>query len=377
MMEKPNRLRTLLCFQKPPKGQYIGGIATLCNDYIDKAKLFQQNGIDIEFFNYEYPKGSIWNNLRITKVHNIIYGLSQICALKKYLKKSPKTCVHIHTSRKALFFKDVLLANAIHKICKGPILMTIHVGDLKTVFHNQHTCKFLIRLMNNSIDKVVFLSEHMRRQFISVGLNEKQTTVLYNFYNISPVAPEDKSLSSKPHLIYLGSINREKGIVEMLTALNNVEKDFHLDLCGTVIEPDLQPEFERLVNALGEKVNFHGYVGKAEKERLLKQADILLLPSYREGLPISVIEAMATSCALIVTPVGAIPEILGEENAIIIKPHDTEAIIHAVNSLVDSPEVMSAMKVANFAKSKKFSKEDHIHRLCGLYKLQKSTDILN
>lgn len=376
-METPNLVHTLLCSQKPTEGQYIGGIATLCNDYIDKAKIFRNNGVDLDYFSYEYPEGSLWNKFRIPKVKNIIYGIAQIRALRKFLKKSPKTCVHIHTSRKVLFFKDVLLANAIHNICKGPILMTIHVGDLETVFHNKYTRKFLIWLMNKSIDNVLFLSEHMRQQFISAGLNKKQTTVLYNFFNIAPLAPEDKLQNPNPRLIYLGSINREKGIVEMLTALNNVGKNFHLDLCGTVIEPDLQPEFDRLVNALGEKVKFHGYVGKTEKERLLKQADILILPSYREGLPISVIEALATSCALIVTPVGAIPEILSEENAIIIKPRDTEAIIHAVDSLFDNPELMNAMKIANFTKSKQFSEEDHIHKLCGLYKQQKSTNIRN
>lgn len=371
------QINTLLCFRRPSEGNYIGGLVTLCNDYIDKRDLFKSEGINIGCFNYEIPKDSLWNKLRISKIRNIIYGAAQIHALKSYLKKDPATCVHIHTSRKALFFKDIILAKSIRKVCKAPIIMTIHVGDVATVFHNKFTRQFLIRMMNQSIDNVLFLSERMRQQFIDAGLNEQQAKVLYNFYNITPVSPIDKPENHTTHLIYLGSINREKGIIELLSAMKKSKHDFHLDLCGTIIEESIRPEFESLLNSLYGKVTFHGYVDKAAKEKLLRSADILLLPSYREGLPISILEAMATSCAIITTPVGAIPEILCDENAIIIEPRNTEALGKAIDYLIERPDAIKAMKSANFTKSLQFSDSVHINRLCELYKQQASTDTQN
>ena len=71
---------------------------------------------------------------------------------------------------------------------------------------------------------------------------------------------------------------------------------------------------------MGDKITYHGYVNLEQKEALMSRADILVLPSYREGLPISILEALSNSCAVIATPVGAIPEILSSDNAVIVPP---------------------------------------------------------
>lgn len=369
--------KTLLCFQAPKPSAYIGGIVTLCNDYIDKRELFLQEGIEISCFNYEISQTSIWNKISYSPLRNIVYGWKQINALKKLLHNQPETNIHIHTSRKSLFFKDVLLARAIRKFCKRQVIMTIHVGDIQTVFHNTWTQKFLIRMMNQSVDTVLFLSERMRKQFIHVGLEEERTKVLYNFFNINPVAPSEKMRCEIPQITYLGSINREKGIIELLTALNNIGEKFHFNLCGTIIEADLKSEIERLSVKLGDKITYHGYVGKEKKQELLKKTDILVLPSYREGMPISIIEAMATSCGITTTPVGAIPEILTEDNALIVEPKDSDALKQALLTLLRDSNLLDAMQNANYAKSQLFSGQQHIHTLCQVYKQQPTLDSQN
>lgn len=362
--------KTLLCFRAPKPGGYIGGVVTLCNDYMDKRELFMREGFDIDCFNYEIPQDSVWNKVSYSPMRNIVYGWKQTNALRKFLQDQPETNIHIHTSRKALFFKDVLLARSIRNCCKGQIVMTIHVGDIQTVFHNACTRRFLIRLMNNSVDTVLFLSETMRQQFVEAGLEEGRTKVMYNFFNINPVDPSEKKHCSVPQITYLGSINREKGIIELLTALNNICDGFHLNLCGTIIEPDLKSEVERLMTKLGNKATYHGYVDKGKKQELLKKTDILVLPSYREGLPISIIEAMATSCGIVTTPVGAIPEILSEDNAIIVEPKDTGALHLALVTLLGDRDRLNIMRSANYAKSQMFSDQQHIQSLCQVYRQQ-------
>lgn len=360
--------KVLLCFQRPKPGGYIGGVVTLCNDYIDKSDTFAENKIDISCFNYEIPSSSFWDKIHISKFRNLIYGYLQGKALNRFLKDNLDCIVHIHTSRKALFFKDVLLAKRIRRQCKGKILMTIHVGDISTVFHNKTTKKFLIGLMNKSVDTVLFLSDKMRKQFIDSGLEESRTAVLYNFYNIKRLVPENKPDSKVPQLLFLGSINREKGIIELLTAANSIKSDFHLNVCGTIIEESIRKEFEHLLIQLGTKVTYHGYIGKDKKEELLKSTDILILPSYREGLPISILEAMATSCAIITTPVGAIPEILTEKNAIIVEPRNSSQLETAIDYLLSHKDETQNMKSFNYSDSEKYNDKNHIQRLCQLYK---------
>ena len=245
--------------------------------------------------------------------------------------------------------------------------MTVHVGDIDTVFHNEGIKKFLIPLLNSSVDKVLFLSDKIRHQFINDGLKEERTEILYNFYNIKPISPDFKEISEVPHLLFLGSINREKGIMELLEAAAAIEEPFHLDVCGTIIEESIRPGFESLMKKIGHKATYHGYIGKGKKEKLLKRTDILVLPSYREGLPISILEAMASSCGIITTPVGAIPEILGNENAIVVPSRDTLSLKAAIETLIGNPIILGSMKRANFEKSSAFTDKAHIDKLCCLY----------
>lgn len=360
-------MKTYICFQKPKAGGYIGGVTTLCNDYMDRHELFLKSGVDINFFNYELPNTFFYRNITNSKFSNILYGLKQTLVLKKILRGKNSDALHIHTSRKALFFKDVLLAQAVRSVFKGKILMTIHVGDINTVFHNDKTRNFLIKLINKNIDKVIFLSERMRKQFIDAGLSPQRSSVLYNFYNIHPISPEKKNDNEMVRLLFLGSINREKGVIELLNAIKNLD-GCHLDLCGTIIEESIRPEFETLLSNLGDKVTYHGYVNKEQKENLLRQTDILVLPSYREGLPISILEAMATSCGIISTPVGAIPEILNDENAILVQPRNVAQLKDAIEELINNPQMLSAMKGKNYSDSASFTQQAHIEALCNLYK---------
>ena len=334
---------------------------------MDRRELFLKRGVDINVFNYELPDTFFFRNITNLKLINILYGLKQILALKKFLRGKNSNVLHIHTSRKAIFFKDVLLAQAVRSVFKGKILMTIHVGDINTVFHNDRTRDFLINLINKNIDKVIFLSERMKNQFIDAGLSPQKSCVLYNFYNIHPIGPEKKNSNEIVRLLFLGSINREKGVIELLNAIKELN-GCHLDLCGTVIEESIRPEFETLLSNLGDKVTYHGYVNKEQKENLLRQTDILVLPSYREGLPISILEAMATSCGIISTPVGAIPEILNDENSILVQPRNVVQLKDAIERLINNPKMLNAMKEKNYTNSALFTQQAHIEALCNLYK---------
>ena len=359
-------LHTILCFRRPKPSAYIGGVVTLCDEYVANKEIFNVYEIDVENYNYSMPSIKLPLGKFTSKIENVAYGYRQAKALKHYLREHPETVVHIHTSRKALFFKDVLLAKYVYRKAKK-VLMTIHVGDINTVFHNNYTKRFLINLMNKYIDTTIFLSKKMNQQFIDSGLKVEHSTVLYNFYNIPTISLESKPKNLIPRLIYLGSINKEKGIIELLSALFQVKYKVHLDLCGTIIEESIKDSFEELLYRLGDKVTYHGYVDKTKKSQLLSSADVLVLPSYREGLPISILEAMANSCAVVTTPVGAIPEILTEENAIFVEPKNIDQLQCALEQVIENENFRLRMQQNPLMKSKDFDKSVHIKRLCQLY----------
>jgi glycosyltransferase involved in cell wall biosynthesis len=83
-------------------------------------------------------------------------------------------------------------------------------------------------------------------------------------------------------------------------------------------------------------VRFLGSVFGAEKYRLWLDSDVLVFPSYREGLPYSLLEAMAAACVPITTPVGAIPDVMSHgEHGLFVPVKDAGAIARAIAALDD------------------------------------------
>lgn len=81
---------------------------------------------------------------------------------------------------------------------------------------------------------------------------------------------------------------------------------------------------------LEQNISVPGWIDGGEKLRRLRDAATLVLPSYHEGLPMAILEGMAAGKAIISADVGAIPEVVGEENGILIKPGDISALADAL-----------------------------------------------
>ena len=93
-------------------------------------------------------------------------------------------------------------------------------------------------------------------------------------------------------------------------------------------------------------MTFRSPVDGHEKEALFKQSDIFILPSYSEGFPLSVLEAMSYGLPLIVTPVGALPEVLKEgENCFFVKPGSVSDLTRALTQLFELGSALYSMSL--------------------------------
>ena len=356
-----------LCGRMPHDNSYVGGVVSILLSYLKSAEYFEDHGFELNLFNYQFPQKMRVKN---AKLKNILYIFSQRKALSKRLKKDNDTVLNIHTSREFLFLKDVFLAKLASKKYHVPVVLTIHVGDIDTVFNRiKPLQKLMIQYMNHYVSKIVFLSQKIMAQFISEGLDADKCEVLYNFHNLEPIAEHEKlSRTARLHLLYVGAIHREKGILELLTALNDLSNlDFHFDLCGQITDQSLKNEFNELIERLGNKVTVHGYISGKEKTAVFERADILVLPSYHEGLPLVILEALVSGCAVISTKVGATPEILTEENVMWVDIGNSDDIAKSIKELYDCQDRLSEMKANNLILSSKYDIQEHISRLCSIY----------
>lgn len=350
-------------------GGYMGGVATMVDAYMKGVAEFAQCGYELTHLNIA-PTVSTG----ISKLDNIAYIVTQRKAICKYLDKNRFDVVHIHTSREFLFLKDVQLAQLIRKKYKTPIVMTIHVGSIDTVYHKIGWFKKTsIRLLNKYVEKVVFLSKVMCRDFINAGLEEKRTEILYNFHRFAPAQLQAATETGKLELLFVGAIHREKGIMELLQALSELSSvDFHLNVCGKLTDATIKDDIEQMKAKLGDKVSFLGYVSGEAKTQLFHKSDMLILPSYHEGLPLVIMEALGAGCAIMSTAVGSIPEILHDENCLWIEVASVESIKAQLDNI--SGNSLISMKQANEQLGLNFTFEEHVKRLARIYSSVTSDD---
>lgn len=152
-------------------------------------------------------------------------------------------------------------------------------------------------------------------------------------------------------VMFLGSLGQRKGIYDLLraTALLRSQVDVFLVCAGREDAQGDQARIARLSGELGlnNAVSFVGNVYGEDKVRLLRGADVFVLPSYAENQPIALLETMATGLPVVTTPVGAVPEVIEDgANGFLVAPGDDRALADRLLTLLRDPDLRSRMGVA-------------------------------
>lgn len=172
----------------------------------------------------------------------------------------------------------------------------------------------------------------------NLGLLEQKAVIIHNWIADNPY--EYKRRNNKTTtILFLGWIEQNKGIYEIMEAAKSLEQEaieWQIGGNGKAFET-IKKELE--TSGLDQKVKLRGWVLNEDKKALLENADIFVLPSYREGLPNALLEAMQHGMAVTATSVGAIPDVINSgNNGILVPPKDAKALEKAVKELVDDPE---------------------------------------
>lgn len=157
-------------------------------------------------------------------------------------------------------------------------------------------------------------------------------------------------------VLYLGSLGTRKGLLDALRAVPLVRAgvpEARFVFAGALELGRERPLVERAcaeAQAHG-GVSFPGRVNDDEKLALYREASLFILPSYRENFPSSVLEAMAAGLPVVVTPVGALTELLQDGvNGYFVAPGDDRALARRIVELARDPVLREAMGRANRAR---------------------------
>ncbi|QHE76705.1 glycosyltransferase family 4 protein [Hydrogenophaga sp. PBL-H3] len=261
------------------------------------------------------------------------------------------TIAHIHTCSGFTFFLDGLLALlARRRGCR--VVLHVHGGLFDTFLDGLHPILLRIaRRIARTADVVIVLSEDWRNR-LGQRLPGTHFAVLQNGVH-EPNCPAQRVANDRPTFLFLGNLSRLKGVPVLLEAMSLAQADWCVQLAGSEAEPGftewLRQEIER--RQLAHRVTLLGSVVGEAKDRALVRADAFVLPSLAEGLPMSLLEAMAARLPVVATTVGAIPEVIDEGvEGFLVSPGQAAPLAAAMDQLAGSPAQREAMGHAGHAK---------------------------
>jgi len=246
--------------------------------------------------------------------------------------------VHVHFSANASFYRQsvFILLCALLGI---PRVGQAHAGAFPAFYK---ACgplrRAYVRFVLNRLDRLFVLSQEWG-DFYGTLYPRERLVVVPNPVVVPPSPAEHARGGDGPVVLALGRLGPGKGTYDILDAIPAVVARFPTAQFWFGGDGEVDKVRARIAGEpWADRVRLLGWVEGAEKEAVLRQADVFLLPSYAEGLPMALLEAMAYGLPVVTTPVGGIPQAIAHgETGLLIDPGDVPALRSAIESLLAEP----------------------------------------
>lgn len=224
-----------------------------------------------------------------------------------------------------------------------PLVITMHGNQAMT---RRLRRRMALRWAFARADATVAVSEDTRRHLIeSLGVSPASVCTVPNGIPIrrgrpEPVREELGLLESEPLLLCVGSLMKRKGHAVLIEALarlraGGLDLPWRLAIAG---EGDERPRLEALIAELGFEDRVHLLGRRNDVPDLLAAADVFLMPSLWEGLPLAILEAMFAARPVIASATSGIPEAIeNEREGLLVPPGDVDALAEAVRRILTDP----------------------------------------
>lgn len=265
--------------------------------------------------------------------------------------------VHMHFSIQASIWRKSFCV-PLAKLFKKPVLLHAHAGGFPEYLDSLSAWqrRWFLRTLRRA-DGLVVLSEGWRRYYIeTTGLPEDRVFALPNPLWLPPAVP-DRSGRPVVTIVFLGRMDDNKGPARILSAVallsDTLRRKVRILMAG---DGEVQ-EVRRVAESLGlqEQTVVDEWVSPERRDQTLAEGDVFVLPSKAEGMPMSLLEALAWGLPVVTTPVGGIPEVVKDgECGFLVSPTDERAISEAIGRLVEDESLRLHMGAAARATAERF-----------------------
>lgn len=235
----------------------------------------------------------------------------------------------------------------------------------------------MVRAFFGRAARVVVLSRFWKDFALTeLGVPEARIVEIPNGVPHPGLAAKPHAQAEAPLIVFLGLVGRRKGTDVLLEALARLQQRgvaFRATIGGDGDVDQARDHAGRL--GLTSSVAFAGWIGEAEVDGLLRQADIYVLPSRGENQPVSILEAMARGLPVVSTRIGAIPDqVVDGETGELVPPGEVEPLAEALERLLGDRDLRERMGRAGFARFEAlFSIEASADRFAALYSAERAS----
>lgn len=343
-----NEKRVLMCGSSL---DYQGGMVSVVKNYLSWQ--------DWDEFSIEYAPTHVPGS----KARVAVHFAATLPKISRMLRSHEVDLVHLHVAERGSFFRKAIIARKA-KRAGIPVVLHHHAAEFEEFYSALDSRgKDYVRETLESVDVNLVLSESVRKVMLGHFPNA-QFQVLYNAVPSQPINPYD---TCSADIVFMGRIGNRKGTYDLLRAfaqaLPALPGNCRLVLCG-----DGEGEkADDLISELGlrDRAERRGWVGPTERADVLRHAGLYVLPSYNEGLPMSILEALSYGVPVISTNIAAIPEVVrpGKTGTLVV-PGDIDVLASEIERLMGDAALRSEMSENGYGLiSRSFSLGPHIERL--------------
>ena len=361
MTEAPRRILFVGAFP-PPGGTVLGGHVTSCRILLTSsfASRFDLDLLDSTQFSNPPPGYAV----RLARSAGRFVEF-----IRRFERRRPDAVLLFVAVGLSIVEKGAMAWYA--RLRGVPVIMFPRGGSVVDDCRHSAFTRLWVRTSFRGARTIICQSESWRQFAVGVlGYRPSNVTVIRNWtatHELLAIGAQ-RTARQDPcvRLLFLGWLERSKGIFELIEACRRLagNRRFTLDVAG---EGNASAEARELAarHDLNGVVRFRGWLRDAQLLEAMTESDVLVLPSWAEGLPNAMIEAMAAGLAVVVTGVGAIPELIADlRTGLLVEPRNTDALTGALDEIIQNGELRERLaRVAHRVAVREFEVDGAVNRL--------------
>jgi len=212
-------------------------------------------------------------------------------------------------------FPEAVAASWLSKLLRCSFFFKVHGSDINLHGKIPTRARQIVNASKRATG-ILSVSQALADEMVTMGIERKKISVVYNGVDHQKFGVDTKVPLRGDYLLYVGNLKHDKGVIELIKGFASVCDSFPklmLVYAGSGIEKKSLMELSKVLN-ISDKVQLLGTVEHHKLPALITHAKALVLPSYNEGVPNVVLEAMACGTPVLATKVGGIPEVVDEKN---------------------------------------------------------------